>query len=112
MLLSNSRGLPQDYFHFMTDSSFRGSPATEMIMSHSIVMAGIILGIALTVGACGTSKTDRGLSGAGIGAAAGGLGGLLVGSPATGALLGAAAGGATGVLTDSDQVDLGKPIWK
>jgi osmotically inducible lipoprotein OsmB len=61
---------------------------------------------------CGTSKTDRALSGAGIGAAGGAVGGALLGSPATGAALGAAAGAATGALTDKNDIDLGKPIWK
>lgn len=81
-------------------------------MVRTFTTAGLVVCVALALGACGTSKTDRGLSGAGIGAAAGGLGGLLVGSPGTGAVLGAAAGGAAGVFTDSDQIDLGKPVWK
>jgi hypothetical protein len=61
---------------------------------------------------CGESKTDRALSGAGIGAAGGAVGGALLGSPATGALLGGAAGAATGALTDPNDIDLGKPIWR
>jgi hypothetical protein len=61
---------------------------------------------------CGESKTDRALSGAGIGAAGGAVGGALLGSPATGALLGGAAGAAAGALTDQNDVDLGKPIWR
>ena len=61
---------------------------------------------------CGESKTDRALSGAGIGAAGGAVGGALLGSPATGALLGGAAGAAAGALTDPNDVDLGKPIWR
>ena len=62
---------------------------------------------------CGESKSDRALSGAGIGAAGGALGGaILGGSPATGALLGGAAGAATGALTDPNDIDLGKPIWR
>jgi hypothetical protein len=66
----------------------------------------------LALGACGTSTTDRALSGGAIGAGAGAVGGALVGSPATGALIGGAAGAAAGALTDSDDVDLGKPIWR
>ena len=65
--------------------------------------------LALTLAACGESTLDRGLSGAGIGAASSAATG---GSMTTGAVLGGAAGAAAGVLTNSDQIDLGKPIWK
>jgi osmotically inducible lipoprotein OsmB len=67
----------------------------------------------LLLGACGSSKTDRGLSGAAIGAGAGAAGSAVTGGNLLGgALLGGAAGGAAGVLTDEDDVDLGEPIWK
>ncbi|HZS84617.1 MAG TPA: hypothetical protein VFA50_17210 [Stellaceae bacterium] len=68
--------------------------------------------LALTLAACGTSTTNRALSGGAIGAGAGALGGALVGAPVTGALLGGAAGAATGGLTSPNQIDLGKPIWE
>jgi osmotically inducible lipoprotein OsmB len=66
----------------------------------------------LALSACGYSKGDRALSGAGIGAGVGLVGGALIGAPLAGAAVGAAAGAGTGALTDSDQIDLGKPIWK
>jgi osmotically inducible lipoprotein OsmB len=70
-----------------------------------------ILGLILA--ACGSSKTDRGISGGSIGAAAGaGTAAVTGGDPITGGLLGGAAGAATGVLTDEDDVNLGDPIWK
>ena len=47
--------------------------------------------VAVMLSGCGTTPTERGTSGAGIGAAA---------------------GGATGALTKKDQVDLGEPAWK
>jgi osmotically inducible lipoprotein OsmB len=69
-----------------------------------------ILGLILA--ACGSSTTDRALSGGGIGAAAGaGTAAVTGGSPVTGGLLGGAAGAATGALTDEDDVNLGDPIW-
>lgn len=74
------------------------------------LIAVTVLGMA--VAACGTSTTDRALSGGAIGAGAGAVGGALTGSPAAGAVLGGAAGAATGALTDKDQIDLGKPVWK
>jgi hypothetical protein len=67
---------------------------------------------ALLLAACGTSTQDRALSGGGIGAGAGALGGLLLGHPVEGALLGGAAGAAGGALTESSDFDLGKPLWK
>jgi uncharacterized membrane protein len=66
----------------------------------------------LVLSACGTSTQDRALSGGAIGAAAGGVGGLLFDHPVAGALVGGAAGAAAGALTDEDQIDLGKPVWK
>ena len=39
----------------------------------------------LALSACGTTTSDRALSGAGIGAATGAVGGALLGSPGTGA---------------------------
>lgn len=65
------------------------------------------------IAACGHSKSDRALSGAGLGAAAGAATGVLVGGSATtGALIGGAAGGLTGAATNSNDVNLGKPVWR
>ena len=67
---------------------------------------------ALALSACGSSTTDRALSGAGIGAAAGGATGAATGgSILGGAVLGGAAGAATGAVTDKDDIDLGDPVW-
>ena len=52
---------------------------------------------------CGTTGGERAVSGAGLGA----LGGYAVGAPAIGAISGAAAG----AFTESDDIDLGEPIW-
>jgi osmotically inducible lipoprotein OsmB len=69
--------------------------------------------ILFMVAACGTTTTDRALSGAGIGAAGGAATGALTGgSPVTGALLGGAAGAAVGGLTSEKNFNLGKPIWR
>jgi hypothetical protein len=70
-------------------------------------------GLSTALAACGSSTSDRALSGAGIGAASGaGLGAVTGGSVLGGAVLGGAAGAAVGGLTDEDDIDLGKPIWK
>ena len=76
----------------------------------SIALATLSLSL-LVLGACGSSTTDRALSGGGIGAAAGAVGGALVGAPLEGALIGGAVGAAAGAVTDQNQIDLGDPIW-
>ena len=72
-------------------------------MIEPLLIAG---GIVLALGACGSSRSDRALSGAGIGAGIGALGGAVTGgSPWTGAIVGGAAGAATGALTDKDDIN-------
>lgn len=67
----------------------------------------------LSLSACGTTGSDRALSGAGIGAGTGAVVGAVTGmGPGTGALLGGAAGAAVGGLTDSNTIDLGRPVWR
>lgn len=67
----------------------------------------------LVLSACGSSKTDRGVSGGAIGAGVGAATGAATGGSAVGgAILGGAAGAATGVLTEDEDVDLGDPIWR
>jgi len=64
------------------------------------------------LGACGSSTGERAISGGGIGAGVGALGGLIVGAPLEGALIGGAVGAGTGALTNESQINLGHPIWK
>lgn len=74
------------------------------------ILATAITGMVLA--GCGTTTSDRTLSGAGIGAGAGAVVGAVTGlTVAEGAVLGAVAGGLTGALTKPDQVNLGKPAW-
>ncbi len=74
---------------------------------------GAALLVAFVLGGCGSTAEERGISGAGIGAAGGAVLGAVTGlSLVQGVLIGAAAGGLTGALTDEDTVDLGDPIWK
>ncbi len=75
-------------------------------------MTAAVAAIALGLAACGSSTSDRALSGAGIGAGIGAAGSAVTGgSILGGAALGGAAGAATGALTDEDDVDLGDPWW-
>jgi osmotically inducible lipoprotein OsmB len=72
-----------------------------------------VASLAFILSACGGNTLDRGLSGAGIGAGLGAATGAASGGGLTsGAILGAAAGATTGVLTNSDQINLGRPIWR
>jgi uncharacterized membrane protein len=72
----------------------------------------VLLGAAIVLGACGNTTGDRAMSGGGIGAGVGALGGLLVGAPIEGALIGGAVGAGAGALTDENQINLGKPLWR
>ncbi|SBV99767.1 conserved exported hypothetical protein [uncultured Alphaproteobacteria bacterium] len=83
-----------------------------MNVRRSITAIGLSAVLAIAVSGCGSSTGDRGLSGAGLGAAGGAVVGAMTGSWVTGAAIGAAAGAAAGVLTDDSQVNLGKPWWK
>jgi len=62
---------------------------------------------ALTVSACGNTKGERALSGAGIGAGAGAVGTAITGgNPWAGAAVGGVAGGIVGAVTDKDDINL------
>ena len=75
--------------------------------TQNILTLSFLLVTASAVVACGSTKTDRALSGGAIGAGVGAVGSSLTGgSPWTGAVVGGAAGAATGALTDEDQIDL------
>lgn len=63
----------------------------------------------LSLSACGNTKGERALSGAGIGAGVGAAGSAVTGgSVLGGAAVGGVVGAAAGALTDKDQIDLDK----
>jgi len=66
----------------------------------SLILSGIVLS------GCGTAAGDRGLSGAGIGAGIG-----IIGGP-PGIVVGGAVGAAVGMVTKPSTVNLGKPAWR
>jgi hypothetical protein len=77
----------------------------------SLASIAVLSAVALT--GCGTSTTDRALSGGAIGAGVGaGAGALTGGSVVGGALLGGAGGAAAGALTSPSDVNLGRPVWR
>ncbi|MEM7743647.1 MAG: hypothetical protein AAF409_08055 [Pseudomonadota bacterium] len=74
-----------------------------------------VIGLVAVMGlaACGSSTTDRAISGGAIGAGVGAAGAAAAGgSIGTGVLLGGLAGAAAGGLTDADDIDLGTPVWR
>jgi osmotically inducible lipoprotein OsmB len=79
-------------------------------MNMRVAIPLIAVGIALA--GCGTTPGDRGLSGAGIGAAGGAVVGAMVGAPLAGAAIGAAGGAAVGAASSPSAIDLGKPVWE
>lgn len=73
----------------------------------------VLVVLAMSLSACGTSPGDRAATGAGIGAAGGAIVGAVTGlTVVEGALIGAGVGGVTGALTDPGKINLGKPIWQ
>lgn len=69
------------------------------------------LGLALS--GCGHSTGDRAVSGGLIGAGAGAtIGAVTGGNPLTGAVVGGAIGAVGGAVTKSEDVNLGRPIWR
>lgn len=72
----------------------------------------MVLASAMALAGCGQTVGDRGLSGAGIGAAGGAVIGAMAGDPLLGAAIGAGAGAATGMITSPSKIDLGRPVWE
>ena len=64
-----------------------------------------IMGTLLLAG-CGTAAGDRGLSGAGIGAGIG-----VIGGP-PGIFVGGVVGAGVGLVSKPSQINLGRPAWK
>lgn len=73
----------------------------------------LVASSALVLAACGQTRTDRALSGAGLGAAGGaGVAAIAGGSLLTGAVIGGLGGAAAGALTSPSDVNLGRPAWR
>jgi hypothetical protein len=82
-------------------------------MMRAMWMIAVVGLLSASISGCGTTKTERGLTGGAIGAGVGAAGAAITGgSVGGGAALGGAAGAATGIFTDEDDFNLGKPVWK
>lgn len=72
-----------------------------------------VAGLGLALAGCGHSTGDRAVSGGLIGAGAGAtVGAVTGGNPVTGAVVGGAIGAVGGAVTKSEDVNLGRPIWR
>lgn len=75
-------------------------------MMKTFATLAVMLCASFALAGCGTSKTDRALSGAGIGAGIGAVSGAVTGGSATtGAVIGGAVGAAAGAMTDEDDIN-------
>jgi len=83
------------------------------MLKMKMLLAATALTSAFALAGCGSSTSDRAISGGALGAGAGAATGAAVGgSPLGGAILGGAAGAAIGAFTEEDDIDLGKPWWR
>src|SRR5258708_4372031 len=84
----------------------------EKTMTRFAAMTAVTL-LAMGLAGCGTSQSDRTLSGAGLGAGGGAIiAAATGGSVGTGAVIGAVVGGVVGATTSRDDLDLGDPLWR
>lgn len=72
----------------------------------------VVTVLALSVSACGTTTSDRALSGGLLGAGTGAAIGSVTGSVGKGALIGGLGGAAIGALTSPNALNLGTPPWR
>ncbi len=76
------------------------------------IAIGAVMACALIVSGCGTTTSDRAVSGGLLGAGAGAVVGSMTGSAVTGAVIGGVAGAAIGASTSHCDLDLGTPYWR
>lgn len=78
-------------------------------MSRSVAA---ILSLSVLLAGCGTTQSDRALSGGLLGAGTGAVIGSVTGSAVNGAIFGGLGGAALGALTSPRVLNLGKPLWR
>jgi osmotically inducible lipoprotein OsmB len=99
---------------FFTNPAPKGTVILEKLpyaekMGALIKHTTCFLFLTVILSACGHDPGERALTGGGIGAGVGAVGGALIGgNPVAGALIGGAAGAATGALTRPDEINLGR----
>ena len=71
-----------------------------------------LVSLSLVLSACGTTQSDRALSGGLLGAGTGAVIGSVTGSAVNGAIFGGLGGAALGALSSPRVLNLGKPLWR
>jgi hypothetical protein len=80
-------------------------------MKANIAASAALLLASVTLAGCGNSTGSRALSGGAIGAGAGAIVGSVTGlGPGAGAAIGGGVGALTGAATNSNQINLGRPL--
>ena len=72
----------------------------------------VLVSLSLALSACGTTQSDRALSGGLLGAGTGAVIGSVTGSAVNGAIFGGLGGAALGALSSPRVLNLGKPLWR
>ena len=72
----------------------------------------VLVSLSLVLSACGTTQSDRALSGGLLGAGTGAVIGSVTGSAVNGAIFGGLGGAALGALSSPRVLNLGKPLWR
>jgi hypothetical protein len=72
----------------------------------------MLLSLSLLLSACGTTQSDRALSGGLLGAGTGAVIGSVTGSAVNGAIFGGLGGAALGALASPRVLNLGTPLWR
>ena len=72
----------------------------------------VLLSLSLLLSACGTTQSDRALSGGLLGAGTGAVIGSVTGSAVNGAIFGGLGGAALGALSSPRVLTLGTPLWR
>lgn len=80
-------------------------------MRNGKIFAATVVASALLLAGCGTTPSDRMVSGGLLGAGAGAAIGSVTGGAGAGAVIGAVSGAALGALTHPSDINLGDPPW-
>lgn len=72
----------------------------------------VLISLSLVLSACGTTQSDRALSGGLLGAGTGAVIGSVTGSAVNGAIFGGLGGAALGALSSPRVLNLGTPLWR
>jgi len=97
--------------HFLKGPDKGREYASRGVFAASRILA-VLVSLSLVLSACGTTQSDRALSGGLLGAGTGAVIGSVTGSAVNGAIFGGLGGAALGALSSPRVLNLGKPLWR